>query len=351
MKIRRISFAILSIWLFTFQLSAQETRYAGAFLDLGIGARGMALGGAYVAVANDGSAFYWNPAGAATLVRAEVSGMYASLFKSLVTHFHVGFTRPLYGAGAISVDWVRLSVQDIPRFDSPLLDDPTSTYDTRIAEAGESPIGPWNSFALTNAPLGFSNSNDDALFITLAKLNKLDVDFGWQYFVIPITIPVGLNIKLIRQSIFGNASSGIGFDFGTMLKFGLDDLLDDSRLGKISLGFAVKDIWNTKLTWDTDSRHSDQIPRSWHVGASYLQPLPKISGQLLLAYSLEKKYETLHNVGLEYMYYNRLALRFGMTDGKFTAGVGLKVSLFRIDYAFRSHELGGSHRINTSFQI
>lgn len=335
--------------LFSGLICGQETRYAAAFLDLGIGARGMALGGAYVAVADDGSAFYWNPAGASTLVRAEVSGMYASLFNSLVKHFHVGFTRPLYGAGAISINWVRLSVSGIPRYDSPLLDDPNSSYATRVLESTRG--GDWERFALTSEPLGFSNSHDDALFITLAKLNKLDIDFGWQYFVLPVSIPVGVNIKLIRQTLFENRGSGIGFDVGAMFKFGLDDLLDDSRLGKFTFGVAVKDIWNTKITWNTDSRHVDRIPRRWNLGGAYMQPLPGLSSQLLFAYSVRQQDHNFHNFGLEYVYYNRLAVRFGLTDGKFTAGMGLKLALFRIDYAFRSHELGGSHRINTSLQL
>ncbi len=332
--------------------NAQDgTRYAGAFLELGIGARGMAMGEAYVSIANDGSAFYWNPAGASSLVRTEVSGMYASLFKGLVKHSHVGFTRPLYGAGAISVNWVRLSVPDIPEYDSILLYDNTSSYDTRVREAGETPLGVWNENALTDPALGFSDNNDDALFITLSKQNKVDLDFGWQYFVIPITIPVGFNVKLIRQSLLDNRGSALGFDFGTMFQFGIDDLLDDSRLGKISFGLAVKDLWNTKITWNTQSRHADEIKRSWHIGGSYLQPLPQIGGQLTLAYSVQKKYNSVNNLGLEYLYYNRLAVRFGLTKEKFTAGIGLKLSLFNIDYAFRSHELGGSHRINTSIHL
>ncbi len=330
-------------------LSAQNTKYAGDFLRLGIGARGMALGEAYVAVADDGSAFYWNPAGAATMIRTEVSGMYASLFKGLVRHFHVGITRPLYGAAAISINWVRLSVPNIPQFDSDLLYDPTSSYDTRVNESTRG--GDWERFALTQGPLGFSDNNDDALFITLSKVNKVDVDFGWQYFVIPVTIPIGMNVKIIRQSLFDKKGSGIGFDVGSMLKFGLDDLMDDSRLGKFTFGFSIKDLWETKITWDTDSRHVDRISRTWLLGASYLQPLPKISGQLLLAYSYKKNFNSAQNVGLEYLYYNRLAMRFGLADGNFTAGVGIRLSLFQIDYAFRSHDLGGSHRINTSFHL
>lgn len=36
---------------------------AAAFLEIGVGARAMAMGGAYAAVANDATALYWNPAG------------------------------------------------------------------------------------------------------------------------------------------------------------------------------------------------------------------------------------------------------------------------------------------------
>jgi hypothetical protein len=330
------------------QLGAQDTRYAGAFLELGIGARGLSMGEAYVAVADDGSAFYWNPAGIATLSQSEVSGMYASLFKGLVKHFHIGYTRPLYNGAAVSLNWVRLSVPDIPIFDSPLLNDPNSSYDSRVANAGNNPYGFWRDFALTQDALGFSDSNEDAFFITLAKQSVIDVDFGWQYFVMPVTIPVGLNIKLLRQNLFDKQGSGIGFDFGTMLKFGLDDLLNNRKLGRMSLGLAIKDLFNTTINWNTDSRHSDKIRRSWHVGGSYLQPLTGINGTIMIAYSYQTEFISQHNIGLEYSYYDRLALRFGLTDGTFTTGVGLNIAPFRIDYAFRSHDLGGSHRINTA---
>ncbi len=352
MKIQMFFYSLVCIFLLAFgQLSAQDTRYGGAFLELGVGARGLAMGEAYVSVADDGSSFYWNPAGIANMQRAEASGMYASLFKGLVRHFHLGFTRPLYNGAAVSVNWIRLSVPNIPQFDSPLLNDPNSSYDTRVANAGEDPYGFWNEFALTQAELGLSNSNEDAFFITLSKQNKINVDFGWQYFVMPVTIPIGLNVKLLRQNLFDKQGSAIGFDFGTMLKFGLDDLLNDNRFGRISLGLAIKDIFNTKINWNTDSRHSDKIERSWHLGSSYMQPLTGINGKLLFAYSYQTQFVSPHNIGFEYTYYDRLALRFGLTDEKFTAGVGLQISPFRIDYAFRSHELGGSHRINTAIQL
>jgi len=45
---------------------------AGTFLKIGVGARPVGMGGAFVAVANDPSTIYWNPAGIAGLLRKQV---------------------------------------------------------------------------------------------------------------------------------------------------------------------------------------------------------------------------------------------------------------------------------------
>ena len=43
---------------------------AASFLEVGIGARSMGMGGAYVAVAQDAIAMYWNPAGLSRIQQA-----------------------------------------------------------------------------------------------------------------------------------------------------------------------------------------------------------------------------------------------------------------------------------------
>jgi long-subunit fatty acid transport protein len=42
------------------------------FLDIGVGGRALAMGEAYVAVANDASAIFWNPAGIAQLESGDI---------------------------------------------------------------------------------------------------------------------------------------------------------------------------------------------------------------------------------------------------------------------------------------
>jgi len=58
------------------QLSLGEQRAgttSAQFLKIGVGARAVGLGESFVAVANDPSAVYWNPAGLASLQRQELA--------------------------------------------------------------------------------------------------------------------------------------------------------------------------------------------------------------------------------------------------------------------------------------
>jgi long-subunit fatty acid transport protein len=57
-----------------FKLGSQRAgTSSGSFLKIGVGARASALGESFVAVANDPTAIYWNPAGLASLQRQEIS--------------------------------------------------------------------------------------------------------------------------------------------------------------------------------------------------------------------------------------------------------------------------------------
>ncbi len=79
--------------------------------------------------------------------------------------------------------------------------------------------------------------------------------------------------------------------------------------------------------------------------------MPSLNSQLLVAYSLQRRFENTHHVGTEYIYNNRLAIRFGLDEAKFAAGVGIRISLFHFDYAYKGHELGGSHRVSTFIKL
>ncbi len=98
-------------------LSLVPTSHTSAyFQDLGVGVRPMGMGGAYVALADDATASYWNPAGLLQLQRPELYTSYATLHNRLAAqifdgredafglHF-VGYAHPL-GKSAVAMGWL-----------------------------------------------------------------------------------------------------------------------------------------------------------------------------------------------------------------------------------------------------
>ena len=59
-------------------LNAQSSNYAAEVLTKGVGARPLAMGGAFAAAANDATAAYWNPAGLALIDDIEITTMHAT---------------------------------------------------------------------------------------------------------------------------------------------------------------------------------------------------------------------------------------------------------------------------------
>jgi len=67
---------------------------AAAFLEIGVGARAMAMGGAYVAVANDPTALYYNPAGIVWMKNIQLELMHNEWLVDTNYDF-IGITMPL----------------------------------------------------------------------------------------------------------------------------------------------------------------------------------------------------------------------------------------------------------------
>ncbi|OGS51533.1 MAG: hypothetical protein A3J79_04525, partial [Elusimicrobia bacterium RIFOXYB2_FULL_62_6] len=66
---------------------AQSGGQPAQFMSYGAGARGLGMGGAFFAVADDASASYWNPAAMTLLERKEFTAMQANLFADTTLNF------------------------------------------------------------------------------------------------------------------------------------------------------------------------------------------------------------------------------------------------------------------------
>jgi hypothetical protein len=321
---------------------AHAARYAGEFLQIGIGARALGMGGAFVAIANDHSAFYWNPAGTGNIQTIQFSGMYLPLFDGLAALHNVGFALPITGA-VVAVNWIRLAVNDIPEY-------PDIYFDIahRLNLSGrqafvQSPDG---------RPIDFFSDREDAYILTFAKMSKFNLDLGWALFSIPIEIPIGLNFKIIRHVLYQSEATGIGADIGMQVKIPLGTMFDRPWMGDFAWGFNYQDFTRTGIDWG--GGNSDAIPSNFKTGVAYVQPLRFAASTITVAYDVDQQYQRVNRFGLEYGYQDWIGLRTGWVDDQWTAGAGLKFPLpmmawsLEVDYAYQSHDLGNFHRISAT---
>jgi hypothetical protein len=357
--LRRSTLLILIALVTSSSLKAQNSQYAGAFLNIPVGVRALGMGGIYVPTDNtDGAAFQFNPAGVSLVKDKTLTTMYSNQFGTLGAplgdFFHIGYTQSLGNNTSFSLNWIRLGIQNISLNRGPS----NATTDADIQELLQyldNPDAHYN--------IGTFSSTDDAFYLSIAKNFTFPLNFGWQYFSIPVEIPLGINFKLIREGFSGSqplleggqnsySGTGIGVDVGGMFKFKLSDFLNKPYYGEFAMSLTIKDIFNTPISWNTDTQTKENIKASTLFGLSYSQPLMFASSTILVSWNHFSKDNGGSNYGAEYRYKDLLALRAGVLEKNLTLGAGLVLfKAFYIDYAYEFHELGGPHRIGITVNL
>jgi len=314
--------------------TARADSYGGEFLNLGVGARAQSLGGAYGSLADDASAVYWNPAGLSGIIRPEIMFCHTQLFDGLANHDFLGLAWPLGNRLSLGLGWIRLGVDDIPRFS-------------------------YNVGTVANGSFG---DNENAIFIS-AALKKETAPWGK-----PLKLSTGGSVKLIYNRLDDRQASGLGLDLGLQVKLWLAEWLAQrstnqvivgmepavvgrSNWGVIALSLAAQDIGGTSISWNTSSQHRDVKSAGYRAGVSYTQPvLPWRSRVILSAEASSQSYQK-GRLGMEMEYRNLLSARLGRDQNELVWGGGVKVWRLRFDYAYSPHQLGSTHRVGCSFRI
>ena len=84
------------------------------FKDLGVGARPLGMGGAYVATGGDVTYGYWNPAGLSQINYPELAAMHSERFAGVVNYDYLAFSLPFRQKETFALSAIRLGVDDIP---------------------------------------------------------------------------------------------------------------------------------------------------------------------------------------------------------------------------------------------
>jgi len=321
--------SMLTATILVFALPAfadSEYKYAGEFLNVGAGARALGMGGAFVAVADDGTTAYWSPGGLPSLKSREVAFMHCQQFDSLIKTNFISYVHPTARWGTFGVSWLRLGVEDIPRTgfvdaNGNLMQDFDDKNDNGIKEPGE-------LYIELPEIVGSFDDIEDGIFLS----------YGRQ---LTDNLSAGLNLKIIRQSLDFHSSSGLGIDIG-----GLYELVNGFKVG-----LNLQDIPRTRLKWKL-TKHEEVIPFSVRFGAAYTGQIPSMKSTITVSANVDTKYDTEMHYGAEWWFMKTLALRVGLDKGRLAVGCGLRMSAFQVDYAFVGHDdLGNTHRISTSVQF
>ena len=301
-----------------------SAKYAGSFMETGIGARPLGMGSAFVAVAGDVTAIYWNPAGLIEMNTFQFHGMHSERFAGVVNWDFAGIGIPLKNF-AVGFGFFRLGIDGIPLT---RLKDPTRGL-------GEIYIDE-NGNKIINDPYAYKIVNDNEMAFVFSFSRRRSESFSY-----------GGNIKVIRKQVSDYGAWGLGFDFGLIWK----------PYRSMRYGLVLIDCTSTLLVWNGGRR--ERINPHIKTGIAY--PLKLRMVDLLPVFDVNINFENsgegaqLHlgkmgmnlQCGIEAIYSKRAALRIGLDRGRFTAGAGFRISVVGVDYGFSHHtDLGQSHRIS-----
>ena len=324
--VKRLLFLIPLI-LTSLQSQTVIGKYAGEFLSIGVGGRPLGMGGAFVAIANDVTAGYYNPAGLAKLNYPQIALMHDERYGNLVNYNYAAVALPYGKDYTFGLSIMRLGVDGIP--------------DTRKAlyDANGDGILDINTDRLNYDLITEFSNQDWAFYLTGAKRVTDD-------------LYLGANVKILSRSIAEYSAFGIGFDIGAYY----------SPMENLMLGANVQDVTTTFVAWSTG--RNELITPTAKVGAAY--QLEFFGGRILPAVDLDirfenRRYASQFNIGpisfdphfgMEYSYKNLFAIRAGYNDVKqFTFGAGVKLPKLNIDYSFARFNMSADDRLPDTHRI
>lgn len=276
-----------------------ESGQPGAYLRLGYGVKALGMGSAFTAIANDGSALFWNPAGLSQLKQTELTGMYSILSMDRQQNY-ASISFPIQNFATFGIGWLQYGVSDIDKRD----------------EYG-------------NAIGTFSD-------------NEMAIIFGFGSRIGSI-FSYGATAKYLNHTLDDNKSNGFGFDLG----FILHDIFKVFNVGAAIQSFA------SSLKWEsTDNK--EEIPYVIKTGIGI--KVPNLPLTLTADYEMLEESTSKYHFGAQLNLFKGLALRAGYNNEYFTAGCSITIpinnSQFEVDYAydpmanldFSDHRIGISYK-------
>ena len=279
---------------------AQAANTGMTFLQLGVGARSVAMGEAAVASATDGTAPYYNPAALSFAAQSDITVMHKNWITDVSTEYLGAAVKG--GPVALGFSFNATNVSGIDVRTQP--GDAIGTFDA-------------HDMAITGS--ASFKAADDLAF--------------------------GVSGKFLYEKIFTDEASGYAIDLGGMYTVS-PSLAVGAALSNLG---SVNELKNEKI----------ELPALLRAGAAYTGALADrftyaVNGEVVKIFKQSKP--PLH-MGGEVSFDKTIALRAGYQTGyeakNISAGVGVGYGMLLFDYAFVPLQsgLGTSHTFSLSFRI
>ncbi len=326
-------FTILIILFISGKTSSQvfSGTTAGQFLKIEVGAKAIAMGGAFVSQSNDVSALYWNPGSIAKLQNSAAMFTHTYWIAD-INHDFAGVVLKIGEQNAIGLSYTTLGMADMKVR--------TEIYPEGTGE--------------------YFSANDYAIGISYGL--NLTEDFS-----------IGITGKYVGERIWHMSASTIAFDLG---------ILYNTPIKNLNLGMSVSNIGGKikysgednfiYYSYNQDEHGNSQnvyaeikmdewdLPLVYRVGLSMKIFESDIHSIIISADALHPNdYNEFVNVGFEYGFMERVFLRAGYkslfkqdSEEGLTAGLGLLYYLtdympVKVDYAYADFgRLNAVHRIS-----
>jgi hypothetical protein len=263
------------------------------FLEIGVGARAQALGGAFTGLAAGATAMYWNPAGIGSMEGFTAAFTYGALYDDLdITHNYAAAGIPFAGGG-LGISYIRLDSGEIPRTNED------------FPAGGDPQFGDTFSWAGTAIGLHYGRRLTDRL-------------------------QVGFSGRVVTEGMNAASASWWGLDVGTIFSTGLYGITLGAALANIGPSAAIEGgLVDTRVTSDqafpidiplSFATIKYQLPTTFRfsvvsdlVGAADALLTPNTTHNLRLAVDFNDGVDTdlQTSVGIEYNFRRFIFLRGG----------------------------------------
>jgi outer membrane protein OmpA-like peptidoglycan-associated protein len=297
-------FALALLSLAIVPAAVAEEPFGESYLRLGVGARAFGMGGAFVAVADDATAGYWNPAGITRVTDLSLGFMATGGYSYGREHLYAGAAKSLGGL-SVAANWIHMGWEGFER---------------RVDGTETSP----ETFDLSG----------NAILLSVGRRAGL--------------IALGATGKILTHEIGDESETGGGVDAGALVQLGplgalgitFQDLY--SHIGSTDVpinfrgGLSANPFGGLTLAADIE-RTEDEKDWFWHIGGE-------------MWFESHPGYQVGVRAGGD-------NIGRGSGDPNVSAGLSLRFpgpAGLSIDYAFveeRQEFLGETHRFSLSFAL